>query len=52
MDGKTEMKTADNSNENTVSVKVTIHIPDNIPESLRQQKINRIYDILTKEKTE
>ena len=27
-------------------VKVTIHIPDNISETVRQQKINRLYDIL------
>ena len=27
-------------------VKVTIHIPDNISETIRQQKINRLYDIL------
>ncbi len=27
-------------------IKVTIHIPQDIPESIRRQKINRIYDIL------
>lgn len=32
--------------ENTKTVKVTIHIPDNVSENTRQQKINRLYDIL------
>jgi len=27
-------------------VKVTVHLPENIMENARQQKINRIYDIL------
>lgn len=25
---------------------VTVHIPENLPESVRQRKINQIYDIL------
>lgn len=33
-------------------IKVVVHIPDNVPETIRQQKINHIYDILTREKTE
>ncbi|MDO5558377.1 MAG: hypothetical protein Q4F95_02135 [Oscillospiraceae bacterium] len=28
------------------NVKVTIHIPDDVSETVRQQKINRLYDIL------
>ena len=31
-------------------IKVTVHIPDSVPEAVRQQKINQIYDILTKPK--
>lgn len=27
-------------------IKVTIHLPENVHETIRQQKINRIYDIL------
>ena len=27
-------------------IKVTVHIPENMSETSRQQKINRIYDIL------
>ena len=29
------------------SVKVTVTIPDNIPDTLRQSKINKLYDILS-----
>lgn len=32
--------------KDTKTVKVTIHIPDNISENTRQQKINRLYEIL------
>lgn len=28
------------------NVKVTIHIPNDVSETIRQQKINRLYDIL------
>ena len=36
-----------NKNKNTqTEVKVTIHTPDKISESIKQQKINRLYDIL------
>ena len=31
-------------------IKVTVHIPDNVSESVRREKINRIYDILRKKK--
>lgn len=30
-------------------IKVTIHIPQDIPESIMRQKINKIYDILNPE---
>jgi len=29
-------------------IKVTVRIPENVPESARRQKINKIYDILSK----
>ena len=32
--------------ENAEAVKVKIHIPDKISENTKQQKINRLYDIL------
>lgn len=32
--------------DNTKTVKVTIHIPDKVSENIKQQKINRLYDIL------
>ena len=32
--------------ENTKTVKVTIHVPDKISENIKQQKINRLYEIL------
>lgn len=28
-------------------IKVTVHIPDNVNESVRKEKINLIYDILS-----
>lgn len=28
-------------------IKVTVHIPERVHENVRQQKINRIYDILS-----
>lgn len=31
-------------------IPVKVHIPDRVNESIRQQKINRIYDILTAHK--
>lgn len=34
------------SAEKDFKVIVTIHIPDNVSETLKQQKINRLYDIL------
>lgn len=50
-----------NKIENTVNekvimtdngTKVTIKYPENVPDVIRQEKINRIYDILTKHKSE
>lgn len=32
--------------EATKAVKITIHVPDKISENIKQQKINRLYDIL------
>lgn len=32
-----------------LGIKVTIHVPQNVPENIRCQKINRIYDILNPE---
>ncbi|MDR2570488.1 MAG: hypothetical protein LBD23_09355 [Oscillospiraceae bacterium] len=29
-------------------IKVTVHIPEKVPESTKQRKINIIYDILSK----
>ena len=29
-----------------VKINVTIHIPDKVSENIKQQKINRLYDIL------
>ena len=33
--------------DDDTSVKVTVTIPDNIPDALRQSKINKLYDILS-----
>lgn len=30
-------------------IKVTIHLPENVHETIRQQKINKIYDLLNPE---
>lgn len=30
-------------------IRLTVHLPENIPENVRLQKINRIYDILASE---
>lgn len=32
-------------------IKVTIHIPENVNERVRQQKIDKIYDILSAKRT-
>ena len=36
--------------KDTPTVKVTIHIPDTVPDSVKQQKINKLYDILKPKK--
>ena len=33
------------------SINVTVTLPENVPDVIRQAKINRIYDILTKHET-
>ena len=33
-------------------IKVTVHIPDKISESVRREKINLIYDVLTPKSTQ
>lgn len=32
-------------------IPVSVHIPENVSANIRQQKINKIYDILKSEKT-
>ncbi len=41
---------AEPNNNDTSAFKVTIHIPDTVPDSVRQQKINKLYDILKPKK--
>jgi len=36
------------NDKNKSPIKVTIYIPEKIPEAVRQRKINIIYDILSK----
>lgn len=47
------MKSNENKRKNkricADDIKVIVHIPDHISESVRREKINRIYDILSKE---
>ncbi len=38
------MKKTDNTEKKKINVKV--HIPENVPDSTKQRKINRLYDIL------
>ncbi len=46
------MKSSNNKTKNKrirlEDIKVTVHIPDNVSESVRREKINLIYDILSK----
>ncbi len=44
---KAENKLADDS-----GIRVKITYPENVPEAIRQEKINRIYDILAKHSAE
>ena len=49
-------KTKNIANEKVImtdnSTKIIIKYPENVPDVIRQEKINRIYDILTKHKSE
>ena len=49
-------KTKNIANEKVImtdnSTKIIIKYPENVPDVIRQEKINRIYDILTKHKLE
>lgn len=38
------MKTKNNTS--TSGIKVTVHIPEGIPESVKREKINYLYDVL------
>ena len=38
--------------ENRTGVKVSVTYPENVPDTIRQEKINRIYDILAKHTSE
>lgn len=48
-----ENKTRKNNASNRLrleDIKVTVHIPENVSERVRQQKIDKIYDILSGKK--
>ena len=54
MDSKTEFLKKNKNEKEYISdngIKVKVVYPDNIPEAVKQQKINRIYDILTRHKS-
>ena len=42
--------TVETNSNDTSAFKVTIHIPDTVPDSVKQQKINKLYDILKPKK--
>ena len=42
--------TVDTNSKDTLAFKVTIHIPDTVADSVKQQKINKLYDILKPKK--
>lgn len=44
---KSNEKKAKNKRICVDDIKVTVHVPDKISESVRREKINLIYDILT-----
>lgn len=44
---KSNEKKAKNTRICVDDIKVTVHVPDKISESIRREKINLIYDILT-----
>ncbi len=37
--------------ESPRKIRVTVHVPDHLHERVRQQKVNRIYDILNPKKS-
>ena len=54
MDSKTELLKKNKNEKEYISdngIRVKVIYPDNVPEVLKQQKINRIYDILTQNKS-
>lgn len=42
--------TVETNSNATSAFKVTIHIPDTVADSVKQQKINKLYDILKPKK--
>ena len=54
MDNKTELLKKNKNEKEYISdngIRVKVIYPDNVPEVIKQQKINRIYDILTRHKS-
>ena len=52
-DTAVEREKADTAiSENRNGIKVTVTYPENVPDTIRQEKINRIYDILAKHTSE
>ena len=54
MDSKTEFLKKSKNEKEYISdngIRVKVVYPDNVPEVIKQQKINRIYDILTRHKS-
>ena len=54
MDSKTELLKKNKNEKEYISdngIRVKVIYPDNVPEAIKQQKINRIYDILTRNKS-
>ena len=54
MDSKTEVLKKNKHEKEYISdngIRVKVVYPDNVPEVIKQQKINRIYDILTRHKS-
>ena len=43
-------KIINTNSKDTSAFKVTIHIPDTVSDSVKQQKINKLYDILKPKK--
>ena len=54
MDSKTELLKKNKNEKEYISdngIRVKVVYPDNVPEVIKQQKINHIYDILTRHKS-